>query len=329
MKGLHVTSHPLSNLDGLIGLSRYHGVDIKPTLLRVLTDLYIQKPTHSADEASQYTTLALRLLDVVDVNTLAIVRQKLAAYAGAPAEVLRRLFGDEFESVTKFRIQNASQTNEADDTPRDAPSRGEVHPDAVGSGTTAAELTATFFAADSSERRLILVNLDYAGAIAIQRTLPGELEKAIRRLEQSALDGRPGDFVRELERALSVPRMIAQRIVNDPFGEPIVVAAKALGMPLPVLQRILLFVNPAVGHSVRRVYDLSALFDEISLQSAHHLVALWRDPVADSPRTTYLPAGPARATRPVREAAAIGDRARPGLIGYDEDLFLDRPQRRG
>ena len=42
------------------------------------------------------------------------------------------------------------------------------------------------------------------------------------------------------------------------------VAAKALGMKAAVLQRILLFLNPAIGQSVERVYDLARLYDELS-----------------------------------------------------------------
>ncbi|MEI9803915.1 MAG: hypothetical protein WDN48_04915 [Pseudolabrys sp.] len=41
-------SHP--PLDGLLDLACRDGVEIRPTLLRVLTDLYVQKPTHSAAE---------------------------------------------------------------------------------------------------------------------------------------------------------------------------------------------------------------------------------------------------------------------------------------
>ena len=37
-------------------------------------------------------------------------------------------------------------------------------------------------------------------------------------------------------------------------------------MPREVLYRILLFVNPAVGHSVERVHALAVLYDEITLR---------------------------------------------------------------
>jgi hypothetical protein len=43
-----MTAAPLfPGFDGLMTLSRREGVDIRPTLLRVLTDLYVQASAHS------------------------------------------------------------------------------------------------------------------------------------------------------------------------------------------------------------------------------------------------------------------------------------------
>ena len=43
-----MTKPPLfPGFDGLMTLSRREGVDIRPTLLRVLTDLYVQASAHS------------------------------------------------------------------------------------------------------------------------------------------------------------------------------------------------------------------------------------------------------------------------------------------
>ena len=69
----------MPNLQGLVELANRDGVDIRPTLLRVMTDLYVQKPTHSADEERHYTELALRLIDLVDRRTRSIVAEKIAA----------------------------------------------------------------------------------------------------------------------------------------------------------------------------------------------------------------------------------------------------------
>src|SRR5216683_7048005 len=87
-----MTATPLfPGFDGLMTLSRREGVDIKPTLLRVLTDLYVQASAHSGDEERQFVELTSRLIDQVDDATRAAVRARLAIYPGTPAEVLRRL----------------------------------------------------------------------------------------------------------------------------------------------------------------------------------------------------------------------------------------------
>src|SRR6266478_4995429 len=87
-----MTTAPLfPGFDGLMTLSRREGVDIRPTLLRVLTDLYVQASAHSADEERQFVELTSRLIDQVDDATRAVVRARLSIYPGTPVEVLRRL----------------------------------------------------------------------------------------------------------------------------------------------------------------------------------------------------------------------------------------------
>ena len=68
--------------------------DMRPTLLRVLTELYVQKPTHTADEERHYTELALRLLDAADISTRAVVAQRLAHYKSPPRRVIEHLAGE-------------------------------------------------------------------------------------------------------------------------------------------------------------------------------------------------------------------------------------------
>src|SRR6059036_404088 len=87
-----MTAAPLfPGFDGLMTLSRREGVDIRPTLLRVLTDLYVQTSAHSADEARQFVELTSRLIDQVDDATRAAVRARLAIYPATPIEVMNRL----------------------------------------------------------------------------------------------------------------------------------------------------------------------------------------------------------------------------------------------
>ncbi|MFD1705037.1 DUF2336 domain-containing protein [Methylopila henanensis] len=82
-------------VEALERLSRQDGVDVRPILLRVLTDLFIQKPHHAPEELVRYEELALQLLDVVGVETRAVVARKLAGDPHAPQAVIARLLKDD------------------------------------------------------------------------------------------------------------------------------------------------------------------------------------------------------------------------------------------
>jgi uncharacterized protein (DUF2336 family) len=250
-------------LDGLVDLACRDGVDIRPTLLRVLTDLYVQKPVHTADEEVQYVELALRLIEAVDAPTRATVATRLSGYPAAPAAILRKLAG-----TMSLPSPGAAAQAEA------KPASGH-------------ELVELFFAASADERRLILTNLDVVAEPAARRPAPASSE-VVHRLENAALQRNASEFSRTLERALGIARALAERITRDPSGEPIVVAAKALGMKAAVFQRILLFLNPAVGQSVQRVYDLARLYDEITPASAERMLAIWQQS-GGRPRANHEP----------------------------------------
>ena len=49
-----------TGLESLVGLKWHDGTNARPVLLRVLTELYVEKPTHSADEEQQFVELMLR-----------------------------------------------------------------------------------------------------------------------------------------------------------------------------------------------------------------------------------------------------------------------------
>jgi hypothetical protein len=232
--------------------------DIKPTLLRVMTDLYVKKADHTPEEEQHYTDLALRLIEDVDAETRTDIATKLSAYATPPAAVLQRLLRDAI-TLSESVEDVAAKT--------DSPATG---------GTSIDELSELFFAADTDERRLILLNLEYAPlppAPAIDLTAAAQ---AVARLEHAALSHHTATFVQELERILAIPRAQAQRLVDDPSGEPIVVAASALAMPPDVLQRVLLCLNPHIGQSVQRVYELVVLYEELDPAAALRLLAIWR-----------------------------------------------------
>ncbi|HVV81054.1 MAG TPA: DUF2336 domain-containing protein [Pseudolabrys sp.] len=241
-----MTEYPaFPRIEGLLDLERRNGVDVRPTLLRVLTDLYVQARSHTPDEEAQYVELAMRLIDSVDETTRSAIAARLIAYPRAPQAVLARL-------------------GEIGVTPEVAsPPLAPRQPD----------IRNAFFAATSYERQMILTNLD-AGDPANEP--PAAAPETCKRLEAAVLEGNISEFTRILEGALVVSRNIAIKIVADPLGEPLVIAAKALGMPRDALQRILLLLNPAIGQSVPRVYELAALFDEINMATADSMIAIWR-----------------------------------------------------
>jgi hypothetical protein len=101
----------------------------------------------------------------------------------------------------------------------------------------------------------------------------GEL---VRRLERAALRQNPSEFSRILARALNISRGLAERISFDNSGEPVIVVAKVLGIKTDVLQRILLFLNPVVGQSVPRIFELCQLYGELSSAAAEHMLTIWQ-----------------------------------------------------
>jgi len=261
------------NLSGLTELANRSGGDIKPTLLRVMTDLYIQKPVHTVEEENHFTVLAKRLIDQVDADARAMMTAKLAEYPGAPRAVLDHLAG------------KPSASDEPASTP--ASPTAPIMPAA-----TLAELSELFLASDSEARRMILLHLKYADLPPAQPS-PLNVSEFVKRLENAALTHNVEAFAQELERALGIERTMARRLVDDESGEPILAVAHALAMPADVLQRILLCLNPAIGQSVLRVYELSKLYEELDPQSATRLIAIFQAahpaPRAAPSRTPYQP----------------------------------------
>ncbi len=269
------------------------GIDMRPTLLRVLTDLYLQRPTHTPEDERYYTELALRLIDATDTAQRAALATRLARYPSAPRQVIERLARDAIEVATPI-LEHSSCLN-PDDLEAIAQACGGAHAKIVAGrlarGRTmpspcnsnlaewaraeASELSEAFYAACAAERRLILISLDYA-MITPSPPLIAMRQTDVWRLELAALQHNTEAVVRELERTLGVTRQAARRIVNDELGEPIVVAAKVINLPGEVLQRLLLFMNPCVGKSVDRVYELAELFREVTCDAARRLMAVWR-----------------------------------------------------
>lgn len=276
--------------EGLLTLSRREGVDIRPTLLRVLTDLYVQASAHSAEEARQFVELSSRLIDQVDDATRAAVRARLAIYPAAPAEILRKLGvrptnSDHSAPVTRDPSPSSPAPQGID--PADAPTRMAANPSRQ-SGD-AAEIHELFFRAGGSERVAILHGLADMTLKTAPRIPEPRAALAIETLEMAAFAADVENFTLELGESLILPAALAARIVGDVGGEPLACAMRALDMPSATFQRVLLFLKPEFGSSVHHVYRLSRLYDRLSEHAALAMLAIWRGSAPAPIRAKFRP----------------------------------------
>jgi uncharacterized protein (DUF2336 family) len=316
-----VSSPEIPSLEGLTNLARRSGVDIRPTLVRVLTDLYVQKAVHTLEEEQHYTELVLRLIEGVDLATRAIVARKLASYPAAPQKIVERLardmpevaepilrhsprlssvellsmiaeFGPRYAAAIAARQpvgdagESASEENAARSASQDVSLPAAAPPPTPDDPSVPAReprIGDLFLAATSAQRRLILVKL--AEIAPGQDMAPTATPEAIRRLEAAALERRPDAFIKELEGALGISEELGRLIVLDPSGEPLMVALRTLGMRSAVVARILLFLDPKVGQSVERVFDLAGLYDQLAPHAAMRLMTSLRELGLDRRRT--------------------------------------------
>jgi hypothetical protein len=308
-------------------LSRREGVDIRPTLLRVLTDLYVQANAHSGDEERQFVELASRLIDQVDDATRAAVRARLAIYPGTPREVLHRLGLRPTDPAQPVPVAQEIPASPSAPAPARALSEAELR---MASNLSmqpadAAEISDMFFRASGSERALILQNLLDTPLKASARIPAARTKRAIETLEMAAFAADVENFTLELGETLILPARVAAQVVNDPGGEPLACALKALGMPSAVFQRVLLFLKPEFGTSVNSVYRLSRLFDRLSERSALIMLAAWRGSTLAVTRAKYRPTlydderhrarSASGQTRPATQAPGAGVMPRTGSQG--------------
>jgi hypothetical protein len=145
--------------------------------------------------------------------------------------------------------------------------------------TLTPEFGEAFFSASPAERRRLLSLIAHS-CCDDPPDAPEHGERVFGSID--GFDGRISEFTREFERLIDVPKTLYERILNDPSGEPMVVAAKAAGMPIAILQRILLLDDPAASHSVERVYDLTELYHDLAGRTARDLLVQWRTQAAAS-----------------------------------------------
>jgi len=323
-----MTAPPLfPGFDGLMTLSRREGVDIRPTLLRVLTDLYVQANAHSADEERQFVELTSRLIDEVDDATRAAVRARLAIYPWTPTEVARRLGLKPANPDQLVPMASEIPVSPPAAAPVRAPTEAQLRMQSNLSmqPKDAAEINNMFSRASSSERALILHNLQETPLRASARIPAARARRAVETLEMAAFAVDIENFTLELGETLILPWRVAADVVNDPGGEPLACAARALDMPGAVFQRVLLFLKPEFGSSVQTVYRLSRLYDRLSERSALIMLAAWRGSTLAVARAKFRPslyddernrarAAPAHA-RPAAQPPGTGIMPRTGSQG--------------
>jgi Uncharacterised protein conserved in bacteria (DUF2336) len=302
------------------------GAGMMARLLLALTALYAQRPTHTAEEQQQYVELALRLIDKVEAPTRVAVAGILRRHPDAPAEIVERLGGiqSSCDGEPEDEPHSTQDQHSADDrypesNPRFAdeeyastPPPSDAAPAPGQLALITSELGEAFFEASPSERRRLLSPM--ARGRRDEPQAAAEIgEHIYERIDAVALQGRIDEFIREFERLTDIPKGLCERILNDPSGEPMVVAAKATGIPIAILQRILLLVSPAVSHSVQRVYELTELYQNLDGAAARCLIVQWQakcgDPIPDTGSTR-------RNRRPVglRDSSLTNLRSRFGAL---------------
>src|ERR1700744_360771 len=189
--------------DGLMTLSRREGVDIRPTLLRVLTDLYVQASAHSEEEARQFIELTSRLFDQVDDATRAAVRARLAIYPGTPVGIFRKLGFK--PAAADAQPQPAAEAPARPsslpppirhDEPSNMAAKLAMQPQ------DAADISEMFFGTGPGERAQILHDLANTPLKASPRIPPARAVRALQTLEMAAYATDIENFTLEFGEAL-------------------------------------------------------------------------------------------------------------------------------
>jgi uncharacterized protein (DUF2336 family) len=297
-----------SGIQGLVELARRDRVELRPVLLRVLTDLYVQEPAHGPAERTRFAELAIRFLESADPGTRAVVAERLANYSGTPPAVAGKLARDdisvagpilrrsralseaEFHSILdSCGIAHAVAIAAREDLPASVAqrlretgmSRSAETAKAAQPAAQKADPAITFtlarryLATNTPERRLIATALACCPAVEREERLR-RLERGFNdRLERAALRHRAQEFASLLHHRTGMPGDIALRIVNDRSGEPLAAICRALEMPFDTASRIFLFLNPAIGGSARQVLGLAQGYEEMKPAIAQRLMGAW------------------------------------------------------
>ncbi len=135
------------------------------------------------------------------------------------------------------------------------------------------ESAALFLLAEPFQRVEIL--------LAVQRSQLGRppgralpiASEIVDELEQASAARRPRQFVDVLAKALECEPALAERIVDDPSGEPLAIAMAALGAPSDVLVRILTTKDLQGGETYLRIRAIARLNNALTRNAAATVMA--------------------------------------------------------
>ena len=277
------------SFDGLMHLAKREGVDVRPTLLRVLTDLYVQAPGHSAEEQQHYVELASRLIGQVDDATRNAVRSRLAIYPDAPHEI-RELLGLTMPSALPEAVMKPAPLTQHQLQQDGATATDHRQTKLSMQPSDAASIDEMFMQAAPAERIQILRNLEGSPLRPAARIEPRRAGRAIAVLERAAFARDRSAFAAELSDALLLPASVGERIVADPSGEALACAARALAMPGEIFERVLLFLKPEWGSSVISVLRLARLYASLDEHVALIMLSIWRGAILAQTKAKYRPA---------------------------------------
>ncbi|MCZ8314109.1 hypothetical protein [Phreatobacter sp.] len=304
-----MSSPRLPSVQRLIGLARSNGVDVRPTLLRVIVDQFVAETQHPAAEVTRFAELVVNLLPRASEADRAIVAEKLADHPQTPTAVARALAHDTgaaarpilsrcralsdddlFLAVRSGDAEKALAVASREDIglaalvaleDMDDPAIRTALAARIGRSLPApaprrpkpADLGQRFLGAATAQRETMLAELALAG-----EALPPGLgpKSAGLDLETAALSRREGALAEALTRTFLFDAHTAAAVAGDPGGEPLVVCARALDLGREATMRMLLFAHEAIGTSVDRIYGLASLYQAIPRSAAVALVRSWQ-----------------------------------------------------
>ena len=177
------------------------------------------------------------------------------------------------------------------------------------------ESATLFLVADPFQRVEIL--------LAVQRAQLGRppgrsapiASEIVDELEQASAARRPKEFVNVLAKALECESALAERIVDDPSGEPLAVAMAALGAPSDVLVRVLIAKDLQGGETYQRIGALARLNNALTRNAALAVTSALLNgahprqqapsTVTVAPRRDPAPRGASRSASPPQRKVAV------------------------